>query len=552
MSSRWKMTFSAGLLAAGAVVLGMPEEAHACGCFAPPSPDKPVVQAGERIVFAYEDGKVVAHIQIQYQGDAEEFAWLLPMPSVPELKVGSEELFTRIEEATQPTFQVNTTGFCGGGGPSFGCADQDVALSAPNERYEEPKPPVAVVVASAGPYDYAVLDASNKQPMLDWLDANGYFVPAINSAALDPYVNPGSYFLALKLRAGASVGDLQPVIVEYASQYPMIPLILTSVSAIPDMGVLVWVLGDHRAIPRNYQHVLINEEHIDWFNGAANYNAVLIDAVNEAQGGQAFVTEYAGSTQRMFGVLDNNGERFGERAPFETLVAQAYLARLREKGFDFAAMQPVLERHFIYPSSAQIVGVDRDAYFLNLDQFLPLYDADATIDAPALTAELWERVVEPTLAAAQLFYRHPKMTRFYTTLSPEEMTKDPVFAFNPDLPDISEQHVATVTNLCEGDLPWEMALPDGRKYYGAERTSFTERVFNVSPKFPKTVEVQILREEGQPEIVVSNASLLAEAAASEADDGGCSSSGRSRANTVFNVMLLLAVMAVGRRALKKR
>ncbi len=58
----------------------LPNAAEACGCFAPPSPAEPVVQAGERIVFSHKDGKVTAHIQIQYQGDADEFAWLVPMP----------------------------------------------------------------------------------------------------------------------------------------------------------------------------------------------------------------------------------------------------------------------------------------------------------------------------------------------------------------------------------------------------------------------------------------------------------------------------------------
>ena len=40
------------------------------------------VQAGERIIFAQDNGQVTAHIQIQYQGDAKDFGWLLPLPAV--------------------------------------------------------------------------------------------------------------------------------------------------------------------------------------------------------------------------------------------------------------------------------------------------------------------------------------------------------------------------------------------------------------------------------------------------------------------------------------
>ena len=50
----------------------------ACGCFVPPNPVVQIVQAGERIVFATDGDDVIAHVQIQYQGDAQDFGWLLP------------------------------------------------------------------------------------------------------------------------------------------------------------------------------------------------------------------------------------------------------------------------------------------------------------------------------------------------------------------------------------------------------------------------------------------------------------------------------------------
>ena len=49
-------------------------DAEACGCFAQPSPTTPVVQAGERILFAHDGNQVVAYIQIQYQGKADNQA----------------------------------------------------------------------------------------------------------------------------------------------------------------------------------------------------------------------------------------------------------------------------------------------------------------------------------------------------------------------------------------------------------------------------------------------------------------------------------------------
>src|SRR6266568_3343701 len=88
---------------AGATLVGQ-AVAAACGCFAPPDPSVPVVQAGERILFARADGVVTAHIQIQYRGDAADFGWLLPLPSLPTLELGSDELFTRLIATTQPKY----------------------------------------------------------------------------------------------------------------------------------------------------------------------------------------------------------------------------------------------------------------------------------------------------------------------------------------------------------------------------------------------------------------------------------------------------------------
>jgi hypothetical protein len=51
------------------------------------------------------------------------------------------------------------------------------------------------------------------------------------------------------------------------------------------------------------------------------------------------------------------------------------------------------------------------------------------------------RVVDPLLQ--ELRQQYPYVTRFYGQMSPEEMTLDPVFDFNPDLSDISNIHDLT-------------------------------------------------------------------------------------------------------------
>src|SRR5262249_28753835 len=105
------------------------------------------------------------------------------------------------------------------------------------------------------------------------------------------YIHPGAYFLALKLHPGSTAGDIQPVVVHYASDLPMIPITLTSVGASMDMGVWVWVLGSARAIPRNYRHTVLNDARV--FPNPFDYETVVKDAILEAPSHHAFITEFA-------------------------------------------------------------------------------------------------------------------------------------------------------------------------------------------------------------------------------------------------------------------
>src|SRR5207249_8112965 len=141
----------AGLLLCACAAAALPvSEARACGCIAPPNPAEPVVQAGERIVFAVKDSEVTAHIQIQYAGAAAEFGWLLPLPSRPTLEIGSDELFSQLAGVTRPQYTLETISppggcfFNRGGGPfpSAGAADLGSAFSAdaggPNDGAPSP------------------------------------------------------------------------------------------------------------------------------------------------------------------------------------------------------------------------------------------------------------------------------------------------------------------------------------------------------------------------------------------------------------------------------
>ena len=47
------------------------------------------------------DGDMLeVHVRIQYTGAAERFAWMVPLPAVPEVEIGVDALFDALSDAT--------------------------------------------------------------------------------------------------------------------------------------------------------------------------------------------------------------------------------------------------------------------------------------------------------------------------------------------------------------------------------------------------------------------------------------------------------------------
>jgi MYXO-CTERM domain-containing protein len=306
----------------------------------------------------------------------------------------------------------------------------------------------------------------------------------------------------------------------------MIPIVLTSATATPDMAVWVWLLGDERAIPRNYYHVVLDDAALDWaqlggyFGVPVNYEAVVSRAVRETVNHHAFVTELAQPTKLVKSAIFPPGQ-FGNLADLKLLTdAGDYLRYLKNNAFPFSALLvSILQKYIKQPPNLRPrngFGPPPDAanYYYNFD-FWKTTDPqafmgfDLSFDAVALTNELDVKIVTPVRAAAALFDQHPYLTRLHTRIGPEDMNRDPVFSFNPFLPDVAPAHLARMQVGCDPVQPW---------MYDATLT--TEEGFVVDypgqspPRYldslPGALRIEILREDGVPDVVVDNTTLIRE------------------------------------------
>jgi hypothetical protein len=239
----------------------------------------------------------------------------------------------------------------------------------------------------------------------------------------------------------------------------MIPIRPTAVAANDDMGVMVWVLGESRAVPVNYKALELNQALINWLNGGLNYNQVVVAAANQA-GGQGFVSERAGPSEDYEDIVILEFEREDWEALKMSAAALTPLEVVRESSFRFLGwdgFRALVERFL--PK-----GTNVDEY-LGCPACYPA--AIEGLDTLAFIEGLEEEVVEPMIATQELITSRPYVTRFYTTLSAPEMDLDPLFDFNPDLPNVSNLHTARRVIEChrsiyEWEAPSRFELEDGR------------------------------------------------------------------------------------------
>lgn len=520
----WVMMVST--LAALAAVASTPRTAEACGgvfCDGGPMP-MPVDQSGENILFVRDGDFIEAHIQIQYVGEAQQFGWVIPMQSVPEFSVGSEPLFQNLLAGTVPTYLVQTLpDDCSVGDGGVFPGENDGATSGAGDGGdpggEPPGGPQILLQETVGAYDITVLSGGTAAEVIQWLDDNGYQQDPEAEPILQAYLDENHVFGAVKLTGGADVDEIHPIVLRFQGSEPCIPLRLTRIAAVEDMDVRSFFLGSARTVPQNYRHVLINQVKIDWTAGnlAQNYKQVISEAVDApTAAGRAFVTEYAGPS-----TVVGRGNLFDSQwnsQVFESIEPIGVIDELTNQSlyfcdFDFGngcapthpLVQPLLDQFLPVPA-----GVEPETFYECLSCFEDEINLLAW-DGPAFAAALEERVIAPGLHASGLLESNPYLTRMYTTISPGEMTEDPMFHENAELEEVTATQNGTQRILCNGDSVY--ILPDGRQVYvpaGGPWPNFDDEP---AWSMPSDEEVQEVMAAGAPVVLANNTQAIDDALA---------------------------------------
>lgn len=497
-------------------VTALPHDAEACGgtfCDVGPA-SMPVDQSGENILFVMGDGFTEAHIQIQYvpEPGVAKFAWVIPLMALPEFSVGSEPLFDQVLAGTVPSYGFQsqfTGGDCGGNGGSGG--DSTGGFGDESGDGTTGGGPEIVLHEIVGAFEITVLSGGTADELVQWLDDNEYAQDPNALPIFDEYLGEGYLFAAFKLANDVSVSEIHPVVLRFPVEEACVPLRLTRIAAVENMSVRSFFLADDRVVPETYRHVLVNPLKLDWPGFASNYEEVITLAVDaEGADGRAFVTEYAGSSD----IVPRTGiysEQWVADA-YRTATAVEAMNLLHTQGLlqcyeDFDGLvcdygHPLL-RNLTQQFLPTPLGVEELEFFACPECFSDQIDLLAW-DGDAFADLLDQRIVVPGEHAVTLLDSYPTLTRMYTTISPGEMTADPFFHTNADLPDVDlTNQLATRQFDCGPDEVW--ILPDGREVYVPSGIwpDFTDEM-------PWEEEVQEIAAAGGPMTLVTRTVLIDE------------------------------------------
>ncbi|MEA3449838.1 MAG: DUF2330 domain-containing protein, partial [Patescibacteria group bacterium] len=145
--------------------------------------DKDIYEPSQTSLIVYKNGEEDLYLKVNYEGETNEFVWVIPTPSYPKASKAPKDIFTELSIVTGEEMRNY-----------FNDAEGNKELATGESN---------VVVHSQkniGIYEITVLSASGVDGLFDWLNNNDYKVNQEAKELLDWYVKKKWYFTAMRIK----------------------------------------------------------------------------------------------------------------------------------------------------------------------------------------------------------------------------------------------------------------------------------------------------------------------------------------------------------------
>ena len=233
-----------------------------CGFFVARG-DTKLFNRSNQVVIARDGNRSVFTMMNDYQGDAKDFARIVPIPVVPkreDLSIGDPSIIKKLDAYSAPRLVEYFD--------EDPCAPAMVFDAAPSANGVVPAPSAEAragalgvkIEASyqVGEYDIVILSAKQQSGLATYLRGEGYQLPAGADEMLGGYIKGGMKFFVVRVnmeRFGKSGGGfLNPIVLSYTSDKFMLPIRLGTLNSPGEQDLTVYLLSPYgRVETSNYR-----------------------------------------------------------------------------------------------------------------------------------------------------------------------------------------------------------------------------------------------------------------------------------------------------------
>ncbi len=200
--------------------------AYGDGGFLPPLnyAGKDLTEPAQRAVVVHVNTREILHLFVDYHGDADNFAWIIPCPSKPKVRETSMDIFKEVAEyyrhLQMSPWRSSHTGPARGG------------IGGGGDRLADDYQVIVHSMKVLGPYGISIVSAQKERGLLMWLEDNGYAIPKRAEPILKTYIAEKWFFVAVKIHTDpTTVQSLPPLAIEFTTGRPIYPIRISALNS---------------------------------------------------------------------------------------------------------------------------------------------------------------------------------------------------------------------------------------------------------------------------------------------------------------------------------
>jgi len=191
------------------------------GFFPPVYYNEDIFEPTQKGIILYDGDQEELIIQATYKGEMDDFAWIIPVPSYPEIDKTSSYLFEELHFLTQPDYKRAPNLFPGRVMYAAEGMTKSTDSLGDSVTVHEQK--------QIGIYNVTVLSSKDPKSLLNWLADNDYRVSPGAESVLDFYIQKNWYFIAMRVNLSpldekliASLSKINPSITNSTDAVPIL------------------------------------------------------------------------------------------------------------------------------------------------------------------------------------------------------------------------------------------------------------------------------------------------------------------------------------------